>query len=112
MDGWFSLPAGHIEDGETLTYGTLREIQEETGIIVRKKDVQLVHVMHRKSNDIRMDFFFVIKKWKGEPKNTEPDKCSRLQWFPIDALPKNTIPYIRKAIQNHTKSIFYSAFGW
>ena len=112
MDGWFSLPAGHIEDGESITYGTKREIQEEVGVVVQVEDLQLVHVMHRKSDDIRMDFFFLVGAWKGEPKNMEPEKCSRLQWFPINALPENTIPYIREAVLNHTKSILYSEFGW
>lgn len=112
MDGWFSLPAGHIEDGETLTDGTIREIQEETGILLRRKDVRLVHVMHRRSNDIRMDFFFLVKSWNGEPTNTEPDKCSRLQWFPVKRLPEHTIPYIKEAIEKYRQSKFYSEFGW
>lgn len=112
MDGWFSLPAGHIEDGESLTDGTLREIQEETGIFLQREDVQLVHVMHRKSNDIRMDFFFIVRAWSGEPKNMEQEKCAGLQWFPIQALPENTIPYIREAIKYYSESIFYSEFGW
>lgn len=112
MDGWLSLPAGHIEDGEALTDGTMREIQEETGVELQRNDIRLVHVMHRKSNDIRMDFFFLVSHWTGEPKNMEPEKCARLQWFPIDALPESTIPYIRKAIENYSRSVFFSEFGW
>jgi len=112
MDGWFSLPAGHIEDGESITKGTIREIAEEVGMTVPTENLQLVHVMHRKSDDIRMDFFFLVNSWKGEPMNKEPDKCSRLQWFSIKALPENTIPYIKEAVENYTKSVFYSEFGW
>lgn len=112
MDGWFSLPAGHIEDGESLTAGTIREIREETGVILKEKDIELVHVMHRKSNDIRMDFFFLVKKYVGKPRNTEPEKCSVMEWFSIDDLPKNTIPYIKKAIECFRSSEFFSEFGW
>lgn len=112
MDGWFSLPAGHIEDGESLTQGTIREIKEETGIVLSPKNIKLVHVMHRKSNDIRMDFFFLIPKWKGNLKNTEKEKCSAMEWFPIHALPSNTIPYIKEAISNFRASSFFSEFGW
>ncbi len=112
MDGWFSFPAGHIEDGESITHGTKREIKEEIGVSVAVKDLRLVHVMHRKSNDIRMDFFFLVRQWKGKPENREPDKCGCLQWFSLDALPKNTIPYIREAIRNQQRGLFYSEFGW
>jgi len=112
MDGYFSVPAGHIEDGESLIEGTCREIKEETGITVTTKDIQLVHVMHRKSDDVRMDFFFLVKNVYGTPKNTEPLKCSGLKWYPIDALPNNTIPYIKHAIMQMNKSVIYSEFGW
>ena len=57
-DGKYSLPAGHIEDNESLTAGGAREIFEEIGIRIKPKDLTLVHVMHRKKDDIRMDFFF------------------------------------------------------
>ncbi len=118
-DGKYSLPAGHIEDGETLTSGTCREIFEEIGIRLRPKDVRLVHVMHRKHLDIRMDFFFTIEEQTlpaGRqglfPKNREPHKADDLQWFPLARLPENTIPYIRAAIRNYQKKIIYSEFGW
>jgi len=112
MDGWFSLPAGHIENNESLTKGTIREIHEETGIVLSDKDITLVHVMHRKSDDIRMDFFFLVNRWKGIPKNTEEAKCSAMEWFPLTALPPNTIPYIKKAISQYQSSSFFSEFGW
>lgn len=112
MDGWYSVPAGHIEDGESLTKGTCREIREETGVKVKPIDIELVHVMHRKSDDIRMDFFFLIKKYSGVPKNTEPEKCSSMEWFPINTLPKKTIPYIKEAIAHYLSSTFFSEFGW
>jgi 8-oxo-dGTP diphosphatase len=112
MDGFYSLPAGHIEDGESITRGTCREIQEETGVRVNIKEMQLVHVMHRRSDDIRMDFFFLIKKYSQNPVNAELEKCSSMEWFPIDALPNNTIPYIKEAISNVRNSVFFSEFGW
>jgi len=111
-DGKYSLPAGHIEEGETLTAGTCREIREEIGITLKPSDLQLVHVMHRKQNDIRMDFFFTTDKKGLVPKNMEPHRSDDLSWFPLNKLPTNTIPYIRAAIENYRKNIFYSEFGW
>ncbi len=111
-DGKYSLPAGHIEDNEELTAGTCREIKEEIGVTLKPRDITLVHVMHRKSDDIRMDFFFTTKKRGFVPKNTEPEKCDDLRWFSLDKLPTNTIPYIRAAIENFQKGNIYSEFGW
>ena len=111
-DGKYSLPAGHIEEGETLTHGTCREIHEEIGVTLKPSDLKLVHVMHRKHFDIRMDFFFTTTKKGLKPKNIEPHKSDDVAWFPLTSLPRNTIPYIRAAIKNYRKHIFYSEFGW
>lgn len=111
-DGKYSLPAGHIENNETLTRGTCREIKEEIGAVLAPRDLQLVHVMHRKHIDIRMDFFFITTKKRVTPINLEPYKSDDLRWFPLTRLPENTIPYIRAAITNYRKNIFYSEFGW
>ncbi len=112
MDGYYGIPSGHIEDNESISEGTCREMREETGVSFQPKDLKPVHVMHRKSNDIRIDFFFSADSWPTEPQNTEPDKCDDLSWFPLDDFPENTIPYIKTAIENFQKNIFYSEFGW
>lgn len=111
-DGKYSLPAGHIENNETLTVGTCREIGEEIGISLTPDDLKLVHVMHRKHFDIRMDFFFTTDKKDLKPKNIERHKSDDVAWYPLAKLPSNTISYIRRAIENYRKNIFYSEFGW
>lgn len=116
QDGKYSLPAGHIEDNESLTQGAAREIFEEIGLTLAPPAFTLVHVMHRREKDIRMDFFFTPHQNKfgaGQaPINKEPEKCDDLEWFPLTKLPGNTIPYIRHAIECYQKKIFYSEFGW
>ena len=111
-DGNYSLPAGHVEDGESLTSGLLREVREEIGVTISPDACNLVHVMHRKSNDIRMDFFFAVDIGGQKPVNKEPEKCDDLQWFPLAKLPPNVIDYIRHAVGCYEKKIFYSEFGW
>lgn len=111
-DGKYSLPAGHIEENESLIQGTIREVKEEVGVALTPDDLNLVHVMHRKGDDIRMDFFFSVTHWTKDPINMETEKCDDLSWFPIDKLPNNTIPYIVSAIKMYQKNIFYSEFGW
>lgn len=111
-DGKYSLPAGHVEDGETLTQCVAREAREEIGVTVPPEQYTLVHVMHRRHQDIRMDFFFVVDIGEQKPVNKEQNKCDDLRWFPLKRLPINTIPYIRHTIECYQKKIFYSEFGW
>lgn len=111
-DGKWSLVAGHLDGNESVTNGMIREAKEEVGIMLSPKDLEVVHVMHRKSDDERIDIFLTAKTWKGEPNICEPKKCDGLVWFPLDGLPSNTIPYIRTAIRSYQKKIYFSEFGW
>lgn len=71
QDGNYGLPAGHLEDNESLTEGLKREVKEEIGIDVGLEDFKLVEVIHRRENDIRLDFFFTVKKFSGEVINAK-----------------------------------------
>lgn len=112
MDGHYSLPAGHVDEGETVEDCLVREVKEEIGISVKKKDIKLVHVMHRKENDIRLDFFYMVGGYKGEIKNMEPEKCDDLKWFELNKLPKNILPYIKQAIEESQQQVLYSDIGF
>ncbi len=111
-DGNYSLPAGHTEPGETFTTALIREIREETGVILAPEHVSVSHIMHRKFGRENIDVFYTVKTWTGTPENLEADKCDDLSWFPLDHLPENTIPYIRQAIEYSLKGIFYSEHGF
>jgi 8-oxo-dGTP diphosphatase len=111
-DGNYSVVAGHVDAGETVTQAAVREAFEEAGVVIQPENLQVVQVINRKSNDERVDFFVTVNAWDGEIRNQEPDKCDDLSWFPLAALPENMIPYVRFAIGNYQKGIFYSEFGW
>jgi len=107
-DGKYCLVAGHVKENEKIKQAIIRETREEIGIEILPENVQLFHVMRRRSDSERIDFFFECKKWEGEPKIEEPEKCDDLSWFPIDDLSPNAIPYIRTAIKNYRNNIFFS----
>ena len=91
-DGKYSVVAGHVDAGETVTQAAIREAKEEVGASLRGQDLEVAHVMHRRSEDERIDFF--------------------IAWYPVDGLPENTIPYVRHAVEGYQQGLHYSEFGW
>ena len=100
-DGEYSIPAGHLDGGETVMDAAIREAKEEVGVDLAADDMVFSSVMHRIEDDERVDFFVHVRKWDGEPFNAEPDKCDDLRWVDIDTLPANIIPYVKQALENH-----------
>jgi 8-oxo-dGTP diphosphatase len=111
-DGSYSVVAGHLDGGEPVKQAMIREAHEEVGITIAPEDVDVVGVMHRRSEDERIDWFLAASSWSGEVTNAEPHKCDRLDWFPLDALPDNVIPYVRRAIDNYRRGAWFDSFGW
>ncbi len=111
-DGKYSVVAGHVEGGETVTRAAIRETEEEVGVRLAPQDIRVVHVMHRKSDDERVDFFLAVERWEGAVSNCEPSKCDELAWYLLNALPSDTIPYVRRGLENYRNGIWYSEFGW
>lgn len=111
-DSEYSVPAGHLDGGETVRAAAAREAEEEVGVRIEADDIRFSSVMHRIEGDERVDFFVCIQKWRGEIVNAEPDKCDDLRWVDFDNLPENTIPYVRRAIANHLDGVAFDEFGW
>ncbi|HSB00203.1 MAG TPA: NUDIX domain-containing protein [Anaerolineales bacterium] len=111
-DGQYSVPAGHLDGGETVMSAAAREAEEETGLRLEAEDLIFSSVMHRIEDEERVDFFIHVRHWQGQPVNAEPDKCDELRWVNVNELPNNTIPYVRKAIQNHRAGVVFQEFNW
>ncbi|KAB2970563.1 NUDIX domain-containing protein [Zoogloea sp.] len=98
FDGLYSLPGGHVEEGESLRATAIREMAEEVGVVLIEADLTVVGAVHRRSDTNRIDFFLAARSWQGEPRIAEPDKCDALAWFSRGALPDTIVPYIRDAL--------------
>ncbi len=113
QDGKYGFVAGHVESGETFIDGIIRETKEEAGIVLSADNLEMVHVMHRRTrDDERVDVFFKVTEWEGEPQNMEPHKCDDMRWFPINALPNNMVNYMTAAFESIQKGVIYSEYGW
>ena len=111
-DGNYSVVAGHLDGGEEVISAMTREAKEEAGIDISTRDLKVVGGLHIKSDKEYISFFLQASAWSGEITNMEPDKCDDLSWFSLEDLPENTIPYVRQAIENYRKGIWFGSVGW
>jgi len=105
MDGWWACgAAGHVEQGESALAAAVREAREELGIEIDSKDLRPVATMHRTNalndpQEERMDLFFEVRTWQGEPHLAEPDKAAELAWWSLDAPPETLVPHEAQALE-------------
>ena len=111
FDGLYSLPGGHVEDRESVRETAVREMREELGIELAAADLEIVGVVHRRSDTNRIDFFMRARRWSGTPHIAEPDKCDDLRWFERGTLPAMTVPYVRDALLAGAEP-WIREFGW
>ena len=114
-DGLYGVVAGHLDGGETVTNAIIREAKEEAGVDLSPFDIEITTVCHSRNNrngNEFIQFYAICKKWHGEIKNNEPDKCGELKFFQINAPPENIVPYVKDGINKTLQGIRYYEYGW
>ncbi|MCL2355250.1 MAG: NUDIX domain-containing protein [Oscillospiraceae bacterium] len=88
-DGKYEFPSGHIEAGETLAEGVVREALEEVGLIVKEENLEFVGFVDNHASGKHVNFLFRTSKFDGTPKIMEPNECDDLAWKNLDELTLN-----------------------
>lgn len=87
--GCWALPGGFMEMDETIEHCAIRELMEETGIVVAESDIRLVGVYSTPGRDPRgrtVTAAYVVRV----PDDTfaaAGDDAAEVRWWPFTALP-------------------------
>jgi len=106
-EGTWTMPGGKIEFGEDPHETVVREVREETGMLV--KSCRLISVSSEKVPDahfITLGFF--CDDFEGEPKVMEPDEIVEWKWFPLDNIPENLFEPSKNVLDNYLSKKIYS----
>lgn len=115
--GCWGLPVGKADPGEPVVTTAVRELREETGVVVAPEDLRLAHVVHGargvESPDGFVSVVFAASRWRGEPVNAEPAKHTRVAWHPVDALPEPLVAGTALVLRRHLAGeVALSLEGW
>ncbi|MEU1877905.1 NUDIX domain-containing protein [Streptosporangium sp. NPDC020072] len=103
--GMWDLPVGKSEPGEPITQTAIRELQEETGLVVRPESLRLAHVIHGARGVEAPNGFltvvFAVHEWLGTLTNGEPHKHAQVRWIPTTELPQNFVSTTASALHRY-----------
>lgn len=96
-DSW-SLPGGEVEENETLEQATIREVKEETGLVVKLKDVASINErFFEHKNEHVLFITFNAEVIGGDISIENPNEISEIKWVDI-ATAERLMPYHREGI--------------
>jgi 8-oxo-dGTP diphosphatase len=107
--GNYSLVGGTIEQEEFAVETLIRESWEEAGIKLSPDDIELVHVLHKRSSkEHRIVLYFRAYNFDGHPKSREKNKFENVEWWPLKELPRNLTATVRHVLKSYNSGIMYS----
>lgn len=81
-----AFPGGHIEEGESIIDSTIREVREETGLLVSDLELcGIVYWFHEETKEKYMVFSYRTSSFSGEL--VEETEEGKLSWVHRDELP-------------------------
>jgi ADP-ribose pyrophosphatase YjhB (NUDIX family) len=107
--GHWGLPAGVVDVGDSVVDALAREVQEETGLIVKRAELFGVYTDPRFSvtypNGDEVQTFtvaFLVREWAGAL-SADSDEVTDVRFFPLDALPENLYPIHRETLDDYLR---------
>jgi 8-oxo-dGTP diphosphatase len=87
--GTWSAPGGHLEFGESVEACALREVLEETNLIIKNlRFGPFTNNVFETEKKHYVTVFVIATPASGTLTNREPQKCEGWAWFPWSSLPE------------------------
>lgn len=103
--GMWDLPVGKSEPGEPITETAVRELYEETGLVVKPESLKVAHIIHGawgvEAPNGFLTVVFAAHDWTGEPENREPRKHSQVRWVDANAIPEAFVDTTASALHHY-----------
>jgi 8-oxo-dGTP diphosphatase len=104
--GTYAWCGGHLEFGETLEACAIREVREETGLVVLSLKLLCVSNIIA-YNKHYIDFEFLTEVEPGQPQVLEPDRIEGWYWYDLNNLPSPLFKAGELALQSYHTGQFY-----
>ena len=84
--GW-NFPGGHVEQGEFVTPSVVREIREETGLMIENPKLCGIKEFHKEQDGKRfIVFLYVASRFSGELRSSDEGDVF---WYPLSELKRS-----------------------
>ncbi|PID86578.1 hypothetical protein CSB08_00145 [Candidatus Gracilibacteria bacterium] len=113
MNGYWGVPGGRLDEGESMTIGAIRELQEEVGLKINEKNINFKSIIqHKDDRGERLYFVIEVVDFLGKPINLELEKCEEIKWFALSNLPENITSQVEICLKVIQNKINYMEFGY
>lgn len=107
---FFSIPGGSLEIGESFEEAAIREVFEETGLIIHNPVVICVTNnlrTYKNEGEHYISISLYATYFSGVLEVKEKNKCEWWKWCPIEQIPQPQFDASEFAIECFKKKLFY-----
>jgi 8-oxo-dGTP diphosphatase len=101
--GYWSIPGGTVEFGETIEETIIREVFEEIGVTIEIITLLGItnHIIPNEGVHWVAPAFLVKITHGGIPENKEPQSHEKMNWFPINKIPVESTITTKSALSKY-----------
>lgn len=107
---YYSIPGGHLENGETFEEAAIKEVWEETGMkLINPKVICVTNNLrtYKQENKHYVSITLFADKYEGELEVKEKEKCESWRWYKPNEVPTPHFDASEFAIECFLKKQFY-----